>query len=97
MTATEALERRIDELCCENARLRERLVHMELHECPGCRNVADLQEALDENTKLRELVLDMAECMDNSQPRCKKCKFRELNCQWFKFFDRMRELGIEVE
>lgn len=40
----------------ENARLRERLVHMELHECPGCRNVADLQEALDENAKLRELV-----------------------------------------
>lgn len=50
-----------------------------------------------ENAKLRELVRDMAECMDNSQPRCKKCKFRELNCQWFEFDDRMRELGVEVD
>lgn len=50
-----------------------------------------------EVAKLRELVRDMAECMDNSQPRCKKCKFRELNCQWFKFDDRMRELGVVAD
>lgn len=65
----------------ENARLRERLVHMELHECPGCKNVADLQEALAENAKLRELLQYVA---DN-----------HLCGTWL--IDRMRELGLEVE
>ena len=46
--------------------------------------------------KLRELVRDMCECLEHSKPLCKKCKFQELDCQWFKFSDRMRELGIEV-
>jgi regulator of replication initiation timing len=50
-----------------------------------------------ENAKLRELVGDMSICMDNSKPHCKQCKFQELDCQWFKFVDRMRELGVEVE
>ena len=35
-------------------RLRADSTHWELAHCPGCRNVADLQEALDENAKLRE-------------------------------------------
>lgn len=37
------------------------LVHMELHECPACANVADLQDALDENARLRSCLSDDAE------------------------------------
>lgn len=33
-------------------------IQYELEHCPACKNVADLQEALAENTKLRELVRD---------------------------------------
>lgn len=54
--AQEALERRIDELCAENERLHADQVHWELGNCPSCPNVADLQEALEENAKLREEV-----------------------------------------
>ena len=50
-----------------------------------------------ENAKLRELVRDMNECLEHSKPRCKKCKFQDLDCQWFKFIDRMRDLGVEVD
>lgn len=51
-----------------------------------------------ENDKLRELVRDMAECLEHSKPFCKKCKFQELgSCLWFKVFVRMDELGIEVD
>ena len=50
----------------------------------------------DENAKLRKLVRDMDECLEHSKPFCKKCKFQELDCQWFEFDNRMRELGIEV-
>ncbi len=35
---------------------RDGSVHYELEHCPACKNVADLQEALEENAKLRELV-----------------------------------------
>ena len=64
--------RRIDELCAENERLRQEnqsigmaaydigyrngSVHYELEYCPACKNIADLQEALEENAKLREEV-----------------------------------------
>ena len=55
MTDTEkaTLERRIDELCQENERLHADQAHWELGNCPSCPNIADLQEALDENAKLR--------------------------------------------
>ena len=39
----------------------------------------------------------MNECLEHSKPRCKKCKFQDLDCQWFKFIDRMRDLGVEVD
>ena len=56
MTDTEkaALERRIDELCAEVERLHADQAHWELGNCPGCPNIADLQEALEQNAKLRE-------------------------------------------
>ncbi len=69
-TEKEALCARIDELCAENEQLRQEnqsicmaaykvgykdgSVHYELDHCPACKNVADLQEALEENAKLRD-------------------------------------------
>lgn len=31
-------------------------INYELDHCPACKNISDLQDALDENAKLRELV-----------------------------------------
>ena len=56
----------------------------------------DNERVKQQNAKLRELVWDMNECLEHSKPFCKKCKFQELDCQWFEFDGRMRELGIEV-
>lgn len=55
----EALERRIDELCAEVERLHADQAHWELGNCPSCPNVVSLQEALEQNGKLRELCADM--------------------------------------
>ena len=89
----------IRELQVENDKLRDKdhayayeagysdgSTHYELEHCPACKNVADLQEALDEIAKLRELVRDMCEWAYVSE-----C------CDLQGQFDaRMRELGIEV-
>ena len=65
MTDTEkaALEKRIDELCAEVERLHADQAHWELGNCPSCPNVVSLQEALEQNAKLRELVARMAEAL----------------------------------
>ena len=53
MTATEALERRIDELCRENERLRQQVASI----IGRSFRTADKMDCLDtENAKLRELV-----------------------------------------
>lgn len=77
-----ALCTRIDELCQENERLRADQVHWELGNCPSCPNIADLQEALEQNAKLREQV-------DYMTPLA-------LYAASERERDRMRELGIEV-
>lgn len=59
---------------------RDGSIHYELEHCPACKNIADLQEALEENAKLRELLQYVA---DN-----------HLCGTWL--LDQMRELGIEV-
>lgn len=41
---------------------RDGSVNYELEHCPACKNVADLQEALDENAKLREDIRDLEVC-----------------------------------
>lgn len=103
-----ALEARIDELCAENERLRQEnqsismaayevgykngSVHYELEHCPACKNVADLQEALDENTKLRELVKVVWGCV-HSGVDCYECRVVAGGCT---LQSAMRELGIEV-
>lgn len=64
MTATEALERRIDELCVEVERLRQenQSIGMAAYEL-GRASLAD------ENAKLRELVRELYEdqCIDGDQ------------------------------
>lgn len=68
---------------------RDGSVHYELEHCPACKNVADLQEALKENAKLRELVEDMA-----ADIRGLGVDFKRVG--WCDYADRMRELGVEV-
>lgn len=104
----------IDQLEAENAKLRELWeehayayeagyrdgsIHYELDHCPACKNVADLQEALTENAKLRELVADMWKDM----PRSESCAWdsRASCCTGecdggCSFWHRMRELGVDI-
>lgn len=97
-----ALERRIDELCAENEQLRQEnqsigmaayevgykngSVHYELEHCPACKNIADLQEALEENKKLRELVKRYHRLVIGTD---------EL-WSWQSVYEELQELGIEV-
>ena len=60
------LTEHIERLQAANHEMWVRMTHMELHECPGCANVADLQEALEENAKLRKLARWMHQVMDES-------------------------------
>ena len=82
--------------------LRDRLTHWELHECPGCKNVADLQEALDENARLRELVrkVERYERMGCHEcPMSEGCEASTLyseECAMSREIEReKRELGVE--
>lgn len=113
MTDTEkaALERRIDELCAKVERLHADQAHWELGNCPSCPNVVSLQEALEQNAKLRELCEDMygfikrmdSECGDVTFSDCfDYCKHdtaddgcTKTGMCWYE--RRMRELGVEVE
>lgn len=88
------------------------LVHMELHECPVCANVADLQDAMDENARLRSCLTDDAEnarmiMAENAKLRELVRHLRECTrhnvCAACEYADDvcdfdydLRELGIEV-
>ena len=85
---------------------RDGSVHYELEHCPACKNVADLQEALAENDKLRELVRDMLPFakvgMDDSCVT-RRCYLYEQCITTVggkclieaHMLDRMRELGVD--
>ena len=78
---------------------RDGSIHYELEHCPACKNVADLQEALAENVKLRELVRDLWKACPADGYYCiYHCehydKESESHC---KLEDRMRELGVGVD
>ena len=95
MTATEALERRIDELCSENERLRKELeAEHALAETLGHHH----EYAQAENEKLRELVRDMMQAWwacDNE-----KCPRHDKRCeegQYCAFDECARELWVEVD
>ena len=91
------LRNRLNDLIYEQA-------HWELANCPGCKNVADLQEALDENARLRELSETMLTCIedDNNMRRdCWKCRahleFDGGSGRHFCAIKHMcKELGIEA-
>ena len=69
----------------ENKELRADQAHWELGNCPSCPNIADLQEALDENAKLRELVRDLYYETKSPSNHATQVEIR------------MSELGIEVD
>ena len=46
----------IREYVAENAKLRADQAHWELGNCPSCQNVVSLQEALEQNDKLRNIL-----------------------------------------
>lgn len=90
MTATETLERRIDELCAENERLRQdnQSIGMAAYELGRASLAA-------ENDKLRELVRYAYECAIHSDhATCDDCRRMNSSCI---LANRMRELGVEVE
>ena len=72
---------------------RDGSINYELEQCPACKNVADLQEALAENAKLRELVRAAWRCI-HSGLSCSDCRLVAGGCT---LQSAMRELGIEVD
>ena len=83
---------------------RDGSINYELEHCPARKNVADLQEALAENAKLRELVLDMwkftsAACKKYPRlfdPAAQGGQMVQLNAI-DAFEQRMRELRVKVD
>jgi hypothetical protein len=89
---------------------RDGSIHYELEHCSACKNVADLQEALADNVKLRELVRDMYGFIERTDEDCGDVTFSDCfdYCKhdtaddgccktgecWYE--RRMRELGVEV-
>ena len=74
-------------LCAEVERLHADQAHWELGNCPSCPNVVSLQEALEQNAKLRELVAELWALADGYTPDDSELDTAR---------DLMRELGIEV-
>lgn len=71
---------------------RDGSINYELEHCPACKNVADLQEALDENAKLRELVRTAWRCI-HTGASCSDCRLIAGGCT---LQTAMRELGVEA-
>ena len=92
-----ALERRIDELCAEVERLHADQAHWELGNCPSCPNIADLQEALEQNAKLRNILAhavmlaDLYEGLTNTRL---SLDGGIVDCDWLRAW--CKKLGIEV-
>lgn len=71
---------------------RDGSINYELEHCPACKNVADLQEALEENAKLRKLVSAAWKCI-HTGASCSDCRLIAGGCT---LQTAMRELGVEV-
>lgn len=74
---------------------RDGSIHYELKHCPACKNIADLQEALEENAKLRELVGDIWEFGFSNSAGANSVK------EWYRIRDELEQrvyvaLGMEV-
>ena len=85
MTATEALERRIDELCEENERLRQQVASI----IGRSFRTADKMDCLEtENAKLREYVERKRYLQDFARLVCENSKLRELvRDMWEGYYD----------
>ena len=112
MTANEALERRIDELCSENERLRQQVASIigrsfrtaDKMDCLATEN-AKLRGARDvwqeNDAKLRELCRRLMNHIEH--PPCDGCSFEcdgtdLTRCdEWSLMVYDARELGIEVD
>jgi hypothetical protein len=101
-TPEQALTLRANLDASYEAGYRDGSINYELEHCPACKNFADLQVALDENAKLRELAVGMYgmfEMFDKMLGNHDACETpRPLIFGEDKSFkDVMRELGIEVD
>lgn len=98
ISAKQAIERRIDELCQENERLRADQAHWELGNCPSCPNVVSLHEALEQNTKLREYAKLMHDHIKECCDCCDEwyCSNWDEDNECCRFDTMMRVCGIEV-
>ena len=67
---------------------RDGSINYEIEHCPACKNVADLQEALADNAKLRELLRAAYRCT-NAGPNCLDCRIVAGGCT---LLSAMREL-----
>ena len=76
----------------ENAKLHADQAHWELGNCPNCPNIADLQEALDKNDKLREYAAK-AWSLFIRHGAVHACDLSEVDA----VRDGLRELGIEAD
>lgn len=92
----EALTRRIDELCQENERLHADQAHWELGNCPNCPNVVSLQEALEQNAKLRGLLSDYSDCLDTALLLAADAGYPVMPARdkFLSLEKRKRELGV---
>ena len=73
---------------------RDGSINYELEHCPACKNVADLQEALAENAKLRELCADMWFWHYEGHIDSESQERQMLHID--AVIQRMRELGVDV-
>ena len=53
-----------------DAGYRDGAINYELEHCPACKNIADLQEALEENAKLQEFAAHMANALGIDSEWC---------------------------
>lgn len=83
--ANDALQAENAKLHDEVERLHAEQAHWELGNCPSCPNVVSLQEALEQNAKLRELVSDLYYETKSPSNHATQVEIR------------MRELGIEAD
>lgn len=89
----DGLRTRCQDAQAENEKLRANAAHWELEHCPSCKNVADLQEVLDKNAKLRELVRNMYGWLVVNYEKSYVIPLNGLN----DIERDMRDLGIEVD
>lgn len=79
----------------ENERLHADQAHWELGNCPSCPNVVSLQEALEQNAKLRELAQRLLTEYRYMRVRPRRM-YLEHEVRMRLIEDEMRSLGIEV-